>query len=128
MRGDQQIVAADLVSRSFKSSAQLAVNAFNRRFDCQYFDRSKDGIDLRGQPIRVALYGAVPQLGCDDDARANRPIPDFHNLPRGAALRIPNNVRENVRIEEIPHLQMNRISRQLGDQCKIVVDRRKRLE
>jgi hypothetical protein len=94
LRCDQQIVAAGLVSRSFKSSAQLAINAFNRRFECKYFDRSKDGIDLRSQSIRVALYGAIPKLGRDDNTRANRPIPDFKNSLRSAALWIPDNVRK----------------------------------
>jgi len=122
LRCDQQIVAADLVSRSFKSRAQLAVNAFSGRFECKYFDRSKDGIDLSGQSIRVALYGAIPKLGCDDNTRANRPIPDFKNSLGSAALWIPDNVRKNVRIEQIPHLQMNRISWQLGNRCKVVVD------
>jgi hypothetical protein len=88
------------VPRSFESSAQLAVNAFNGRFDSKYFDRSKDGIDLRGEPIGVALYGAIRELGCGGNVRANRPIPNFHNLPRGATLRISNDVRENVRIEQ----------------------------
>jgi hypothetical protein len=37
-------------------------------------------------------------------------------------------VRENVGIEQIPHLHINRISRQLSDRCKIVFDWRKRLE
>ncbi len=111
MRGDQEIVAANLVSRSFDSSAQLAVNAFNGRFDRKYFDRFKDGTDLCGEPIRVALYGAVPKLSRDDNARANRQISNCHKLLGGVALRIPNNVRENVRIEKISHLQVNRISR-----------------
>ena len=39
-------------------------------------------------------HGAVPKLGCADNFRANRPIPNFHNLPRGVALRISNDVRE----------------------------------
>ena len=59
LRDDQQIVTADLVPRTFESSAQLAENAFNGRFDSKYFGRSKDGIELRGQPIGVALYAAL---------------------------------------------------------------------
>ena len=48
---------ADLVPRTFESSAQLAENAFNGRCDSKHFGRSKGGIELRGQPIGVALYG-----------------------------------------------------------------------
>lgn len=52
---------------------------------------------------RPLLFRSVPQLGSNDDACTNLALTDLRNMPRNWTVRMPYELRRDIRVQQVPH-------------------------
>src|SRR5262249_48558489 len=72
-----------------------------RNVERQHIDLAEQIFDGLGEPLRVALRASVAQLGSHDDAGADAVLAHLRNPLRGFALRLPDKVGDDTRVQQI---------------------------
>src|SRR5579862_1950269 len=103
LRCNQQIVASDGAAGSLKLRPKQPVFPIGWRFEWQDFKCSQNNLQLSRKSGRVLLCGPIAQFGSNNDAGANFVVTNLANVLRNSSVRIPNEIRNNVRIEQVAH-------------------------
>jgi len=103
LRGYQQIVAADRLSISFEPCPKTAIFAIDGKRDRQNFHDTKHRFELAREPRGIFLDCTVPEFRCDNDTRADIEIAHLSHSLCCAPLRVPNDIRDDVRVEQEAH-------------------------
>src|SRR5208283_5301622 len=96
-------IASDRCAGRLKPCTDRPIDLVSRRIEGQGIHRAKHGLHLRTQSRRRLLRRAVPQLRSDDDACADVLFADGLYSIRYTTAWIPDQVRHDVRVEQVAH-------------------------
>jgi hypothetical protein len=103
MSGNKQVIGADGLAGSLKPGADQAIGFIGRRLEWNDVKSAQNGFQLSRQALRPLLRSAIPQLRSDDHTRTHLRLAHLADMLGDAALRAPNEIRDNVGVEQIPH-------------------------
>src|ERR1019366_4011605 len=95
-------VTADHAACPFKLATDLAINGVGWRLEREDFQDPEHGLKLSRQPGRALFRRPKPKFRRDNDAGADTGLANLADALGDATARIPDEVRNDVCIEEIP--------------------------
>jgi hypothetical protein len=101
MGGDQQVVAADRLSRRFQLGADSAVSGVGWHFERQHIYLAEQVFDSFEQSLRTALRASVAQFGRHHDSGADVVLAKLHDPLCNFACGVSNQVGNDVRVQHV---------------------------
>jgi hypothetical protein len=98
---DQEVVGADRFASGFKLGANSAIFSIGRDIQWKDLEPAQNGFDLLEQARGPLTSATVAQLGRGDDADTQIVAPDLDDLIEHRALRISNEIGDDVGIEHV---------------------------
>lgn len=101
MCGDEHVVRSDKLTALGERLAQPTINLVGRFFQREYVYRIQDVIDPLRELSRTPFSNTESELGRDDDTRADAFLADDLNPSGDRALRVPQQIGQDVGIEQV---------------------------
>src|SRR6266849_1623668 len=103
LSGNEQIITADRSADLFEPGADQAISGIGRHLEGENVQGAKYRLELRREPWRCLLRSPVAQFRGDDDARADLCLAYLADVLGYPALRVSDEVGDNVGIEQVTH-------------------------
>lgn len=123
VRRNQHVVRADRRTAPLKIGPQPPIMRIGIVAERQYGEQLQYGLQLCGQPGESPSLGAITQLARDDDAGRDIALANLGDVRRNHALRMPDEVRQDIRVEKEHRSEGNGIGGKIIDRTEIIVDR-----